>query len=169
MFYSIVPARENDPANLAAVELAAAKMLAGHAPESVLAETTPLSVLCEAQDSGRLWVALCNEQPVGFALAILLPYGQPHLAELSVDPLHGRQGLGTQLVGMVREWARAEGYAQLSLTTFNDLAWNRPFYERLGFDVIAAGGLNVELLKIQEDETSRGLDPNRRVAMRLML
>ena len=41
-----------------AIELAAARLLAGHAPESVLSETTGGEELVAAQRDGHLWVAL---------------------------------------------------------------------------------------------------------------
>ena len=56
-----------DLSRLSAIELAAARLLEGHAPESVLNETTSLDVLKRAQREGRLWVALADDVPVGFA------------------------------------------------------------------------------------------------------
>ena len=47
--YSITTARPQDLARLPAIELAAARLLAGHAPESVLNETTSPVVLKKAQ------------------------------------------------------------------------------------------------------------------------
>jgi len=41
-----------------------------------------------------------------------------------------------------------------------------PFYARLGFQVILPGELSAALRSVIEDETRRGLDPTRRVAMR---
>jgi GNAT superfamily N-acetyltransferase len=51
------------------------------------------------------------------------------------------------------------------LTTFRDVPWNRPFYERLGFRVVAGAELSAALRAIVEDETRRGLDPSRRIVM----
>src|SRR5258708_3976572 len=53
--YTITAARREDLTRLAAIELAAARLLAGHAPESVLSETTSLDVLKQAQREGHLW------------------------------------------------------------------------------------------------------------------
>jgi hypothetical protein len=41
-----------------------------------------------------------------------------------------------------------------------------PFYARLGFEVIPTEELSPALRSVVEDETRRGLDPTRRVAMR---
>jgi GNAT superfamily N-acetyltransferase len=53
----------------------------------------------------------------------------------------------------------------VTLTTFRDVPWNGPFYERLGFRVVAGAELSAALRAIADDETRRGLDPSRRVAM----
>jgi GNAT superfamily N-acetyltransferase len=164
--YRVAVARANDLSLLPAIELAAAKLLAGHAPEAVLAETTSREDLDEAQCHGRLWVALADDRPVGFAHVKVLEPRVAHLEEIDVHPEHGRRGLGTQLVTAVCEWAAAEGYQFVTLTTFKDVAWNRPFYERLGFEVIPSGGLSPALRAVVNDETRRGLDPDRRVVMR---
>jgi hypothetical protein len=55
--YSITTARPQDLARLPAIELAAARLLVGHAPESVLNETTDWGTLQKAQQQGRLWVS----------------------------------------------------------------------------------------------------------------
>ena len=65
--YVITLARPQDLTRLPAIELAAARLLVGRAPESVLTETTSLDVLESAQRAGRLWVALADDVPVGFA------------------------------------------------------------------------------------------------------
>ncbi len=74
-------ARPGDLQALAAIELEAAQLLRGHAPESVLNETTDEVTLRNAQAEGRLWVALAGDVPVGFALVETLPDGLPHLEE----------------------------------------------------------------------------------------
>ena len=57
----------------------------------------------------RLWVALTEEVPVGFALVEMLANDLPHLEELDVDPSHGRRGVGTALVRAVCKWAEVSG------------------------------------------------------------
>jgi GNAT superfamily N-acetyltransferase len=164
--YTITAARRKDLARLAAIELAAARLLAGHAPESVLNETTSLEVLERAQRAGHLWVVLADDLPVAFAHAELIERDAVHLEEIDVHPDHGRRGLGTKLILEVCHWAASNGYGAVTLTTFRDLPWNLPFYARLGFDVIAPKQVSAPLRAIVEDETRRGLDPSRRVVMR---
>src|SRR3954447_13818935 len=47
-----------------------------------------------------------------------------------------------------------------------DVPWNRPFYARLGFEVVPSSELSHALRAVVEDERRRGLDPSRRVVMR---
>lgn len=165
-YYSITTARPQDLARLPAIELAAARLLAGHAPESVLNETTDREVLQNAQREGHLWVALLDDVAVGFAHVEVIDGDTAHLEEIDVDPAHGRRGLGTQLVARVCDWASASGYVSVTLTTFRNVPWNMPFYARLGFEIVSFAQLSPALLAVLEDETRRGLDPTRRVVMR---
>jgi predicted N-acetyltransferase YhbS len=104
--------------------------------------------------------------PVGFAHIMVLGPGIAHLEEVDVHPEHGRRGLGSRLVVAVCTWAATNGYSCVTLTTFRDVPWNMPFYARLGFEQIPPAELSPALLSVIEDETRRGLDPGRRVAMR---
>ena len=164
--YKITAARPRDLPLLPAIEVAAATLLAGHAPASVLTETTSQADLEEAQRRGRLWVALAEDVPVGFAHIEVLEPTVAHLEEIDVHPDHGQRGVGTELVFSVCRWAAANGYSCVTLTTFRDVPWNMPFYARLGFEEIPPAELSAALLSVIEDETRRGLDPSRRVAMR---
>jgi GNAT superfamily N-acetyltransferase len=164
--YIITAARERDIESLAAIELAAAKLLTGHAPESVLNETTSQDVLEKARRDGHLWVALAYDAPVGFAHVEVLEPNAVHLEEVDVCPEHGRRGLGTRLVMHVCEWAAAAGYEAVSLSTFRDVPWNMPFYARLGFSVVPDSEVRPVLRNVVENERRRGLDPSRRVIMR---
>jgi GNAT superfamily N-acetyltransferase len=164
--YTITAARDRDVDQLAAIELAAARLLTGHAPESVLNETTSQDVLENAQRAGHLWVVLADDDPVGFALVEEIEPHAVHLEEVDVSPEHGRRGIGTRLVMHVCQWAAATGYESVSLTTFRDVPWNMPFYARLGFTVVPASTLSPALRRIIDEEGRRGLDVSRRVVMR---
>ena len=167
--YSIAAARAEDLRRLPAIELAAARLLAGVAPEAVLSETTSHDVLERARHKGHLWVVLAGDEPVGFALVDIIERGAAHLEEIDVHPDHGRRGLGTRLVLHVLDWAAAAGYASVSLTTFRDVPWNMPFYARLGFAVVPVDGLTTALRQVVVDEGRRGLEPSHRVVMRRAL
>jgi len=163
--YTIVAARLQDVRLLPAIELAAARLLAGHAPETVLNQTTSEETLERAQRDGHLWVALADDVPVGFAHVEVIEPDVAHLEEVDVHPEYARRGLGTRLVMHVCSWATAAGYQSVSLTTFRDVAWNMPFYARLGFEVVPAQQLSRALRALVEDERRRGLEPSRRVVM----
>jgi len=163
--YRITTARPEDLTRLPSIELAAARLLAGRAPESVLNETTSPEVLENARREGHLWVALAGDVAVGFAHVELIDRNGVHLEEIDVHPEHGRRGLGTMLVLQVCHWAASSGYGLVTLTTFRDVPWNMPFYARLGFGVVPPDQLSLALRAVVEDETRRGLDPSRRVVM----
>lgn len=126
---------------------------------------TALDDFEEAQAAGLLWVARVPAgHPVGFAL--VEPLGHDlHLEELDVVPEHARQGLGTALVHAVCDYATSKRRA-LTLTTFRNVPWNRPFYERLGFRVLEGAGIPPRLAERIAGETARGLPRELRVAMR---
>ena len=131
--------------------------------------THPVEELAAAQREKRLWVAAAPPgDAVGFALAEMIGT-TPHLDELAVLPAHGRQGLGRRLVSAVLDWARARNADAVTLSTFRDLAWNGPFYAKLGFRAIPETELPAELRALVERERSYGLPVERRVVMRCAL
>jgi GNAT superfamily N-acetyltransferase len=164
--YHVVLARPRDLPLLPEIELAAARLLAGHAPSAVLNETTSQFALRKARRLGRLWVVLSGDEPVGFAHVVVHEPGVAHLEELDVHPDHGRRGLGRRLVQTVCAWATSHGFDAVTLTTFRDVPWNMPFYARLGFEPLATPAVSVALRSVVDDEIRRGLDPARRVVMR---
>lgn len=162
----IATARPQDVRGLAAIERAAGMLLRDHAPASVLNESTDANEFRQAQAAGRLWVALADDAPIGFALVEMLAEDLPHLEEIDVHPRHGRRGVGTALVRTVCEWVSRSGYSELTLTTFRAVPWNMPFYSRLGFEPVPTDELRPELAAVVQDEAARGLDTQRRVVMR---
>jgi 4-diphosphocytidyl-2-C-methyl-D-erythritol kinase len=164
--YEIALAQPVHVAALAAIELSAATLFRGFAPAApVLGEHTPFEVFQAAQQEQRLWVALADEVPVGFALVSMLANERPHLLEMDVLPEHGRRGVGSALLSAVCEWVSRNGYRQITLTTFRAVAWNMPFYARFGFVEVPTEHQDRELRAIVEDERARGLDPMHRVVM----
>ncbi len=164
--YLIMLARPRDLPLIPAIELAAARLLAGHAPSSVLGETTTQFELRMARRAGRLWVALVDDEPVGFAHVVVHERGVAHLEEVDVHPDHARRGLGRRLVQTVCAWATSHGFDAVTLTTFRHLPWNMPFYAQLGFELLASDVVSVALRSVIVVVKRRGLDPARRVVMR---
>jgi len=153
------------------IELEAASVFPAEdlAPE-LRVEGLAVSFFEKATAAGRVWVVrtLAPPEPVGFATATLVD-GSAHLYEMDVLPAHAGRGLGAALVAEVADWARREGFPSLTLTTFRHLPWNGPFYARQGFCEIAAAELGPELRAALAEEAERGLDPAKRVAMKLDL
>ncbi|HLI73790.1 MAG TPA: GNAT family N-acetyltransferase [Acidimicrobiales bacterium] len=96
-------------------------------------------------------VFVSGEPPVGFACVEVVD-GDAHLWQLSVLPQAGRQGRGTALVGAVCRWAASQGLAGVTLTTFADVAWNGPFYARLGFAVVDSPSSGLAAIRAHEKE-----------------
>jgi GNAT superfamily N-acetyltransferase len=163
--YTIALARPRDIPRLAAIELAAAALLEGHAPASVLNETTSEADLRDAQADGRLWVALDGDEPVGFAHVEMLAPDLPHLEEVDVHPRHGRRGVGAALVRAACDWAARSGHPTLTLTTFRTLPFNMPFYAKLGFEEVSADAIVEEVDAVVRKEARRGLAIESRVVM----
>jgi GNAT superfamily N-acetyltransferase len=118
------------------------------------------------QAAGRAWVLVDDaDTPIGFVLVDLVDSGA-HIEQVSIHPAHARQGLGRTLVDHVAEWARDRQLSELTLTTFTDVAWNGPYYERLGFVAVPPAELGPQLRAIREHEAAIGLDRWPRTAMR---
>lgn len=168
--YRIRKATPEDLGVLPAIERAAAVLFADVGLAGVTdGDVTSLEDFRACQVEGLLWVAAdAADRPVGFAFVEVLGES-PHLDELDVHPDHGRRGLGAGLVRAIADWARTAGYTALTLTTFRDVPWNRPYYERLGFEVLSQSELTTELRDLVRAEARRGLDPDARVVMRMQL
>lgn len=104
----------------------------GHAPIADAPAVSPEIFAATFAGHDVLVATGPDDRPVGFAAA--RPVGAHlHLAELSVDPDHGRIGVGRALVEAVAGLARRRELAGVTLTTFRDVPFNAPFYARLGF------------------------------------
>ena len=79
------------------------------------------------------------------------------------------QGIGRRLIDAAIAAARVRGLSAVTLTTFRHVPWNAPYYQRLGFETLAAHQLNQRLAIILKGEVEAGLPGDRRCAMRLNL
>ena len=123
-------------------------------------------VLLDFVGDRRAWVATSDGVVVGFAVAGTVG-DCAHLGEVAVDPAHGRQGHATALLDTVVAWAGERGLPAVTLTTFRDVPFNRPLYERRGFRVLDDDELSAEMAELMvEEEQSFGLARELRVAMR---
>lgn len=165
--YTIRRSQASDLPLLGEVERMAAGLFAGlELAAGVLADVTGLEDFEAAHAEGNLWVAAGpSDEPVGFAFVEALG-DCAHLDELDVHPDHGRRGLGAALVRAVCAAARERGFPAVTLTTFRDVAWNAPFYAKLGFRALRTEELSPELADLMRAEADRGLPAERRVVMR---
>lgn len=166
--YQIMLAKPEHLAALPRIERAAAEVFpAGMIPHEVKNYLLTLETLKKAQAKNQLWIAVTvDNQPVGFAMA-LVKDKSALLAELDVDPPHQRKGLGRKLVQAVINWARHEDFNHLTLTTFNSVPWNAPFYEKMGFRRLRGAELTADLIAALDREAALGLRD--RVAMQISL
>jgi hypothetical protein len=67
----------------------------------------------------------------------------------------------------VADWARANGFASLSLTTFRSVPFNAPFYAAFGFRLWAAEDAPATIRQALMKEAAMGLKD--RCAMRMDL
>jgi GNAT superfamily N-acetyltransferase len=134
---------------------------------SAIANDEPFSIekLSGYLRDERVWVVTEDDELAGYALVDLID-GNAHLEQLSVDPRHGRRGHGAALLSHVCQWAREQGHDAVTLTTFEHVAWNAPYYARHGFEVLSEEALGPELRQRRDEETRQGLDPSIRVVMR---
>jgi GNAT superfamily N-acetyltransferase len=149
------------------IEVAAGRPFAEIGMHEIANDAPPDRTRLETyQAEGRAWVLVDDaDAPIGFVLVDLVDSGA-HVEQVSIHPDHARQGLGRSLIDHVAGWARARQLSELTLTTFTDVAWNGPYYERLGFVVVPPVELGPQLRAIREHESSIGLDRWPRTAMR---
>jgi GNAT superfamily N-acetyltransferase len=135
-------------------------------PEAAEFEPRTLTELADSQRAGQLWVAVDEDDtPASFVMAVLLD-GCLHVEQLSTDPASARRGLGRALLDHAAGRARAGGLPALTLTTFADVPWNGPYYERCGFRVLRDAEITPGLREVRAHEIALGLDRWPRVCMR---
>ncbi len=168
--YTLRRARTEELAVLPEIEhLAAQQFLESAHPFIAQAEAQTLAQLQEYQRHGGVWVAATARGEIAaFALSKEVD-GTAYLAELDVHPAHARQGLGRALFEVLKRQARERGYPSVLLTTFRDVPWNAPNYERWGFRIMRDDEVGPGLRAIREHETRTGLPAASRVCMVLAL
>lgn len=164
--YLITPAAPEDVADLVFADLAASKLFAGigYLPEAALTDHVPIATLEGAMHTGHIFAVRHKGEAVGFALTSLRG-ASLYLDQISVDPAHGRKGLGAALMHHVFRDAARRGLKSVTLSTFRDLAWNGPFYRRLGFRELPKAQLQDWMREIEAAQTANGLDVSKRCFM----
>jgi GNAT superfamily N-acetyltransferase len=163
---SIRAARRDDLALLVEIERAAGETFRSLGMDSV-ADDDPGSVeeLTSYAEGGRALVAAdADDRPVGYLLLDVVD-GAAHVEQVSVHPDHARRGLGRGLIERAASWASAHGLHALTLTTYVDVPWNGPYYERLGFRYLSPDEETPGLRAIRDRERASGLDAWPRACM----
>jgi GNAT superfamily N-acetyltransferase len=160
--YTLRAADERDLPLLPEIERAAATRFA-QSRYPGLVEIPPMSAHTDLR-LHRVWVVVGEDRPVGFLVAGRLA-GGAHIYEVDVHPAHARRGLGRRLIDTLAEWARGEVLTALTLTTFSDVPWNGPYYERLGFRRLESPEVGDELRDLLRREAVAGLPMKRRICM----
>lgn len=163
----IRPTRTDDLALLREIERAAGTPFAGIGMALVADDELPsIEDLDEYHLAGRAWVHTdAHDRPVAYVICDWID-GCAHVEQVSVHPDHAGRRLGEALLAHVAEWAASEGADAVTLTTFTDVPWNGPYYERIGFRYLDDDEVTPELRAIREDEIVRGLDRWPRACMR---
>lgn len=159
----IRPVEQRDFAAMQEIELATAEQFRS-VGIAAIADLGTFSdeELTDFVDAGRAWVATDDKDvPLGFLLANIVD-DCLYISEVEVHPRSARQGIGRQLI----EHTATGEYPALILTTFRDVPWNAPYYQRLGFVILADDEVTPGLRAIREYQATIGLDRWPRVSMR---
>jgi GNAT superfamily N-acetyltransferase len=165
--YAIRVARQDDLAILPVIERAAAAVFRT-TPYAYLADDDLVSAEIDLAQEYVWLVVDPADQPIAFAIVHVLDESV-HLHELDVHPDHARQRLGRRLIATVADWARARGATALTLTTFDDVPWNGPYYARLGFRALDLATISPGLQAVRQGEAEAGLPMEHRICMQLDL
>jgi GNAT superfamily N-acetyltransferase len=163
---SIRAARPGDLDLLVEIEQAAGETFRSVGMDLV-ADDDPGSVagLAPYADAGRAFVSVdADDRPTGYVLLDVVD-GAAHVEQVTVHPDHARRGIGRALLDRAAAWARAQGLRAITLTTYVEVAWNGPYYERLGFRYLPPEEETPGLRAIRRHERASGLDAWPRACM----
>jgi GNAT superfamily N-acetyltransferase len=117
-------------------------------------------------EHGAAWVAESTDGlVVGYATASIVDH-EGHLDQVSLIGAAAGHGIGRLLIDKVCEWTQVQGIKTVTLTTFRGVAWNGPYYARMGFVGIEPTKLGPELAAIRSAEQQAGIEVSPRIAMR---
>lgn len=166
---SVRPGRPADVESMQQIEIAAGSLFAEIGMHDVAEDGAhETELLAGHVAAGRAWVAEVDGVVCGYALIDILD-SQAHLEQVTVHPGYSRRGIGRTIIDQVAEWARTQGYTTMTLLTFREVAWNGPYYRRLGFVDVPDSDMGPELAALRAHEADLGLDVSIRGAMRLSL
>ncbi|CAI8984069.1 GNAT family N-acetyltransferase [Pseudomonas serboccidentalis] len=171
MSFVVRRARHSDAAALPAIERSAAELFRVDPALAWLADAPvpDAEQHLQAVRSALVWVTEHTDQQLGGFLRAVQVDNQLHVEELSVSQHFQGQGMGRKLLLMAIEYAAERQLRAVTLTTFSDLPWNAPFYQRIGFSLLTPQETPAHLLDALNSEAAHGLPIERRCAMHLEL
>ena len=112
--------------------------LPSYTNEAFAATTPQADQLAERMAEGPMWVARLDDDSVG--TVSVFPLGDElYIRGMAVAPHTQGMGVGRQLLKTVEDYALAQGYKRLTLSTTPFLLRAIRLYERFGFQRIADG------------------------------
>ncbi|KAF2120752.1 acyl-CoA N-acyltransferase [Lophiotrema nucula] len=135
----------------------------------------------DCQEQKYVWVAVLatagdDKKPVAYVQIDKFENDKAlksvYIHQISVHPSHARRGIGRQLMEFLETESKQQGRFQaLDLTTFDEVPWNRKYYQRLGFAVLSEEELARDECKdirqqLQREKDDEVLGQWKRVAMR---
>ncbi|CAI1693023.1 acetyltransferase [Serratia quinivorans] len=164
-------AQLQDIAQLIAVERSAAQLFQQQPAWAFIAEGPVMDARQHTDfiQQRQEWLAESTAGEVVGFIAVTVQQQEWHIAELSVAAHWQRQGIGRRLIAEVAAQARLQGAQRLTLTTFIEVPWNAPYYQRLGFRPIAPERLSASLSSRLAQEVAEGFAVGSRCAMEFTL
>lgn len=154
-----------DVGKLQAIEIRAGEIFRGIGmPDIADAPPTEDTVFQKAINEELLFVVTVNNVPAGFAL--MINHGDnSHLHQISIDHCFLGQGIGSALLLHIINVCHTIGYKYITLSTFIDVPWNLPFYQKHGFSRLPNDNLPPQLVAIRQHESDSGLIMSERTLM----
>lgn len=164
--YHLRQARNNDIIGLQEIEARADSLFSG---TGLLDEIPANDHIPDAAFHEAIAQALCHviadpaDKAVGFTLCSLRGT-HLYLDQISVDPDHARKGLGAALIGQLDTLAARHACDQISLSTFRNIPWNGPYYQRHGFQMLDHEELEPWMVDLEQQQSTY-LDVSKRCFM----
>ena len=159
-------ARPEDLSKMRGIEAAAGEVFRLVGMAAVADDPPPaLDALAVYQQDGRAWVATDSaDEPIAYILLGVVDRFA-HIEQVTVHPRYALRGIGRTLIEEAARWAGARGLHGLTLTTFEEVPWNAPYYRSLGFQQVPESQWSEGIRQIVQSERDHVLAAWPRVVM----
>lgn len=165
--YNIRAAGLEDIARMIAADIAASELFR---PTGLIYDMAPVpdgvptQFLRDAIRENMVIAADFEGIAIGFCLMSIRGEADFYIDQLSVDPAHGRKGIGAALVTACLQYSESLGHKEVFLSTFRHLEWNGPFYKKLGFKELPRRKLTDWMIEIENAQREE-MDVSKRCFM----